>query len=62
MTHVRIPEQLARQAQIMVDQGWASSVDAVVVEALRRFLESHQERLTEGFLRVDMDWALAGSD
>lgn len=62
VTHAKIPEQLARQAQLMVDRGWATNVDAIVAESLRRYFESHQESLTEEFLREDLEWALAGSD
>jgi len=62
VTHATIPEQLARQAQLMVDRGWAVNVDAIVAESLRRYFESHHELLTEEFLREDLEWALTGSD
>ena len=63
-THIEadIPEQLAREAQVLVDDGWASDLNSLVVEALRRYCETHQAVLTEGFLREDMRWGLRGDD
>jgi len=60
--HAEIPEQLAKRAQRMVDRGWAVNVEAIVAESLRRYLESHDESLTEQFLRDDVEWALSGND
>lgn len=57
-----IPEQLAKKAQRMVDRGWAVNIEAIITESLRRYLESHDETLTEQFLRDDAEWALSGSD
>ncbi len=37
-----IPTGLLKQAQRLVDVGWFSSLDEVVVDALRRFPESHR--------------------
>jgi Arc/MetJ-type ribon-helix-helix transcriptional regulator len=62
MIHAEIPDQLAQQAQRMVDRGWAANVDSIVAESLRRYLESHQESLTEQFLREDVEWGLRGDD
>ena len=36
--HAEIPDQLRQQAQTLVQQGWASNVEEVVNEALRRYL------------------------
>lgn len=58
MIHAEIPDQLAQQAQQMVERGWASNVESIVTESLRRYLESHQEALTEQFIREDVEWAL----
>ena len=62
MIHAEIPDQLAQQAQRMVERGWAANVDSIVAESLRRYLESHQESLTEQFLREDVEWGLRGDD
>lgn len=62
LIHAEIPDQLAQQAQRMVERGWAANVEAIVAESLRRYLESHQESLTEQFIREDVDWGLNGND
>jgi Arc/MetJ-type ribon-helix-helix transcriptional regulator len=60
--HAVIPDQLRQQAQTLVQQGWASNVEEVVNEALRRYLESHQGVLTESFIQDDVEWGLHGKD
>jgi Arc/MetJ-type ribon-helix-helix transcriptional regulator len=62
LIHANIPDQLARQAQQMVDHGWAANMAFVVTESLRRYLESHQDALTEQFLQEDVQWGLRGND
>jgi len=57
-----VPDQLAKQAQRLVDQGWATDVDSIVAESLRRYLESHEQTLTEQFIRDDLQWGLRGGD
>lgn len=59
---VEIPAQLFAEMQSLVDFGWFRSVDDVVLDALRRFLESHREELMEGLLREDVAWGLHGRD
>jgi hypothetical protein len=43
---------LAQQAQALVKSGWIRNLDEIVAESLRRYVESHQETLTEAMLRV----------
>jgi hypothetical protein len=62
LIQANIPDQLARQALQMVDRGWAASMEFLVIESLRRYLESHQEPLTEQFLQDDVHWGLSGHD
>lgn len=57
-----IPAQLFAEIQSLVNTGWFRSVDDVVLDALRRFLDSHREELLEGFLRQDVEWGLHGRD
>jgi len=57
-----IPAQLFAEIQSLVDTGWFRSVDDVVLDALRRFLDSHREELMEGLLREDVEWGLRGRD
>lgn len=57
-----IPDQLFEQAQSLVHQGWAASLQEIVNDALRRYLESHQETLTEALIKDDVQWGLHGDD
>lgn len=57
-----IPDQLWQQAQMLVRQGWASNIEEVVNESLRRYLESHQDVLTASFIQDDVEWGLHGND
>ncbi|MEI6146480.1 MAG: CopG family transcriptional regulator [Methylococcales bacterium] len=60
--NTEIPNQLWQQAQALVQQGWASNLQEVVNEALRRYLESHQDVLTESYIQDDVKWGLHGED
>jgi hypothetical protein len=55
-----LPSQLLAEAQAFVKQGAARDLDALLAEALRRYLESHRCALSEKFLRDDVDWGLHG--
>lgn len=57
-----IPAQLFAEMRTLVDSGWFRSIDDVVLDALRRFLEAHREELMEAFLREDVEWGLRGRD
>jgi hypothetical protein len=50
------------RALSFVEEGWASSLDELLAEALRRFLESHSARMTESFVMSDVQWGLTGND
>jgi Arc/MetJ-type ribon-helix-helix transcriptional regulator len=62
LIHTQIPDQLWQQAQSMVEQGWINNMDALVTEAIRRYVESHQQELSEHFIKEDIEWGLHGSD
>ena len=57
-----IPDQLWQQAQSMVEQGWVNNIDDLIAESIRRYLESHQEIMSERFIREDIEWRLRGRD
>jgi Arc/MetJ-type ribon-helix-helix transcriptional regulator len=57
-----VPLGLLTQAQKLVEAGWFRSVDEVILDALRRFLESHRVELMEEFIRQDIEWGLNGND
>lgn len=57
-----IPDQLWQQAQNMVEQGWVNNIDDLIAESIRRYLESHQETMSERFIREDIEWGLHGRE
>lgn len=57
-----IPDQLWQQAQKLVQHGWANSMQEMLHEALRRYVESHQEVLAESFIQDDVAWGFHGKD
>ncbi|MCK4842408.1 MAG: CopG family transcriptional regulator [Methylococcales bacterium] len=59
---IHIPDQLWQQAQSMVTQGWVNNMDSLIVESIRRYIESHQPTSREDFIREDIDWGLHGKD
>lgn len=57
-----IPVRLLAEMQSLVDAGWFRSLDEVMLDALRRFLDSHREDLMQALLREDVEWGLRGKD
>lgn len=59
---VKLPAQLAAGVEQLVQDGWYSDTQTVVVEALRRFLDSHSPALMQQFVQEDLDWGLRGTE
>lgn len=57
-----LPPELLAQARAFVEEGWATDVNELLAEALRRYLESHSSQLTESFIREDVAWGLSGNE
>ena len=57
-----LPEGVMREMQSMVDAGWFRNTDELVLDALRRFLDSHRSDLMQDLIREDVEWGLHGSD
>lgn len=57
-----LPRELLARARAFVAEGWAGDFNAVLAEALRRYLESHSTELAEKFVREDVAWGLKGHD
>lgn len=57
-----IPVGLLTQAQDLVEAGWFRDLDDLMLDALRRFLESHRGELMEEFVRQDIEWGLTGNE
>ncbi|MDO8539604.1 MAG: hypothetical protein Q7S40_04125 [Opitutaceae bacterium] len=60
--HAVLPEELLAEARAFVKHGWAADIDHLLAEALRRYLDSHSDRLTETFVREDAEWGLHGRE
>ena len=58
----RVPARLVAELEALVEAGWSRSVDEIVADALRRYVDSHRDVLLEEFVREDVEWALRGSD
>jgi Arc/MetJ-type ribon-helix-helix transcriptional regulator len=56
----KISDQLDRQVEALVTQGWFRSRDQLLKEAVRRFVEAHRPELMERFIRQDVEWGLRG--
>lgn len=61
-TEVKLTEELLAEARNFVNDGWAESLDELLGEALRRYLDSHAPKLTEEFILQDVEWGLHGRD
>jgi hypothetical protein len=57
-----LPPELLAQARAFVEEGWATDVNELLAEALRRYLESHSSQLSETFIRKDVEWGLKGNE
>jgi Arc/MetJ-type ribon-helix-helix transcriptional regulator len=57
-----VPERLLGEMQALVAEGWFRNVDEIVLDALRRFVESHRSDLMEHMVREDVEWGLRGAD
>jgi len=59
---IQCPDQLADQLDRFVKAGWAGDIGDTVVEALRRFLDSHRPDAARTQVLEDVNWGLHGTD
>jgi Arc/MetJ-type ribon-helix-helix transcriptional regulator len=59
---IQCPDALAEQLERLVREGWFADEQQAMVEALRRFLESHRPELTEAQVMADVEWGLRGNE
>lgn len=62
VVETEIPLNLLNEAKALVENGWFRSVDDIMLDALRRFLDSHRADLMEAFIRQDVEWGLHGNE
>jgi Arc/MetJ-type ribon-helix-helix transcriptional regulator len=55
-----VPVRLLTEMQALVEAGWFRDLDELMVNALRRYVESHRAELMERFIREDVEWGLHG--
>lgn len=57
-----VPEALYNKAVALVNEGWFRDEKDVFLEAIRRFLDTHQSELMQKNIREDVEWGLHGDD
>ncbi len=57
-----LPDKVYEGVKSLVDKGWFKNEDDIILEALRRFLDTHQVELMEKFIREDVEWGLHGKE
>ena len=57
-----VPTRLLAELEALVEAGWSRDLDEIVLDALRRYVDSHRQALMEEFVREDIEWGLRGRD
>ena len=58
----KLPTRLLAQMESLVDEGWFENIDDLILDALRRFLETHRPELMEHYIWQDVEWGLRGEE
>ena len=59
---VSCPDQLHEQLEMLAREGWIKDPEAAVIEALRRFLDSHHPDLQRSQILKDVAWGFHGRE
>ena len=62
LVRAEVPVRLLTEMEALVKAGWFRSLDELMMDALRRFVESHRAELMEQFIREDVEWGLHGEE
>ena len=59
---IQVPAKLFGEMKSLVEAGWFRDLDELVLDAIRRYVETHRGELMEEMIREDVEWGLRGSD
>ena len=59
---VQLPQQLERGVRELVSQGWFTDEAELIREAIRRYLDSHENDVVDRFFKEDIEWGLNGNE
>lgn len=62
VTQTSLPPRVHQGMHALLAEGGFRDESELVIEVLRRYLESHQPELTERFIREDVEWGLHDRD
>jgi hypothetical protein len=57
---IQCPDALAERLEQLSRDGWVGDPQQVVVEAIRRYLDSHRPELIASQIASDIEWGLNG--
>jgi hypothetical protein len=57
-----VPDRLLNEMQALVKEGWFQDINDLLLEAVRRLVNTHRPELMERFAREDIEWGLRGHD
>ena len=57
-----LPARLFVQMESLISDGWFQDINTLIVDALRRLLETHRPELMEQHIWQDVEWGLHGED
>jgi len=57
-----VPVRLLTEMKGLVEAGWFRNLNELMLDALRRFVESHRAELMERYIREDVEWGLYGDE
>ena len=60
--HTDVPVRLLTEMQTLVEAGWFRDMDELMLNALRRLVESHRVEMADRFIREDVEWGLHGDE